>query len=58
MFGFQSTILFVAENDGQLQICVQLFSQGDLSQALSVLMSTANGTATGKEGQQTVISIS
>ena len=57
MFGFQSTIFVVAENDGQLQICVQLFSQGDLSQALSVLMSTANGTATGKEGQQTVISI-
>ena len=57
MFGFQSTILFVAENDGQLQICVQIFSQGVLFQAMLVLMSTANGTATGKEEQQTVISI-
>ena len=57
MFGFQSTILSVAENDGQLQICVQIFSQGVLSQALSVLMSTANGTATGKEEQKIVISM-
>ena len=48
MFGFQSTNLSVAENFGDFQVCVQIFSQGVLSQALSVLMSTANGTATGK----------
>ena len=48
MFGFQSTNLSVAENFGDFQVCVQIFSQGVLSQALSVLISTANGTATGK----------
>ena len=48
MLGFHSTNLSVAEYFGDFQVCVQIFSQGVLSQALSVLISTANGTATGK----------